>query len=258
MSSPQLIGDLKESKNSSTVTIVRNINASKRTTKGQSEVWESTANNVPVIANSYGSYTDYNGKTLTSDYQYIYTGIATMLGKIYNLTSWGTTTSKNFAAPGMYFNIRTTLTQPPSVYYVSGSTETALETGMRIPATGAQPHRNASFKAIVGQGTTLDTVKVTCLSNSQSWSSTSETINITDLPVGVHQYRVEATSHVTGNTSVAYKTEYTITIAVAPYYTVTFDPTGGEVSPTSKEVRYGETYGELPAATRENYKAKRI
>lgn len=33
-------------------------------------------------------------------------------------------------------------------------------------------------------------------------------------------------------------------------YTVTFDPRSGQVSPTSKEVHYGEPYGELPTPTR--------
>jgi len=33
-------------------------------------------------------------------------------------------------------------------------------------------------------------------------------------------------------------------------YTVSFDPRGGTVTPASKEVRYGEAYGELPVPTR--------
>ena len=37
-------------------------------------------------------------------------------------------------------------------------------------------------------------------------------------------------------------------------YTVTFDPTIGQINQTSKQVTYGETYGELPTPTREGYK----
>ena len=36
-------------------------------------------------------------------------------------------------------------------------------------------------------------------------------------------------------------------------YTITFDANGGEVDPSSKEVTYGETYGELPTPTRTGY-----
>ena len=36
-------------------------------------------------------------------------------------------------------------------------------------------------------------------------------------------------------------------------YTVTFDPDGGAVDPTSKTVRYGDTYGALPTPTRDLY-----
>ena len=37
-------------------------------------------------------------------------------------------------------------------------------------------------------------------------------------------------------------------------YTVTFDPNGGTVSPTTKEVTYNSTYGELPTPTYEGHK----
>ena len=36
-------------------------------------------------------------------------------------------------------------------------------------------------------------------------------------------------------------------------YTVVFDANGGDVTPKSKEVSYGETYGELPVPTRDGY-----
>ena len=37
-------------------------------------------------------------------------------------------------------------------------------------------------------------------------------------------------------------------------YTVTFDPTIGQINQTSKQVKYNEPYGELPTPTREGYK----
>ena len=36
-------------------------------------------------------------------------------------------------------------------------------------------------------------------------------------------------------------------------YTVTFDATGGDVTPTRKEVIYDSTYGELATPTRDGY-----
>ena len=39
----------------------------------------------------------------------------------------------------------------------------------------------------------------------------------------------------------------------APNYTVTFDPDGGSVDPTSKTVTQGERYGDLPTPVRENH-----
>ena len=41
-----------------------------------------------------------------------------------------------------------------------------------------------------------------------------------------------------------------------PKYIVTFDPNGGSVDVTSKEVTYGDPYGELPTPTREGYTFK--
>ena len=58
---PEIIGDITESKNDASVTITRNISAANRTANGRARVWEATANNVPVIANSYGSYSEYAG-----------------------------------------------------------------------------------------------------------------------------------------------------------------------------------------------------
>ena len=41
--------------------------------------------------------------------------------------------------------------------------------------------------------------------------------------------------------------------ATLPTITVTFDPNGGSVEPTTKEVKIGETYGDLPVPTRTGY-----
>lgn len=47
--------------------------------------------------------------------------------------------------------------------------------------------------------------------------------------------------------------EHSATLEYADSYTVTFDANGGSVSPTSKTVTYGSTYGELPTPSRTGY-----
>ncbi len=61
-------------------------------------------------------------------------------------------------------------------------------------------------------------------------------------------------SKVTASTTVTNTSDHTLyahwtTVDI----TVTFDPNGGSVSPTSKTVTYGSTYGTLPTPTREGY-----
>lgn len=55
------------------------------------------------------------------------------------------------------------------------------------------------------------------------------------------------------DTQITHKTELTARWEKKTY-TVTFDPNGGEVEPTSKTVTFDAAYGELPTPTRENYR----
>ncbi len=59
---------------------------------------------------------------------------------------------------------------------------------------------------------------------------------------------------VTETTKVTSTADHTLyAIWTANTYTVTFDPNGGTVSPTSKTVTYGKNYSELPTPTRDHY-----
>ena len=63
-------------------------------------------------------------------------------------------------------------------------------------------------------------------------------------------------SKVTASTTVTNSAPHTLFAHwtyVTPTYTITFDPNGGEVSPTSKNVVFGEPYGELPTPAREGF-----
>ena len=59
--------------------------------------------------------------------------------------------------------------------------------------------------------------------------------------------------NVTSDTIVTRGENHTLYAMWEPLYTVTFDPDGGTLSETTKEVSYHEPYGELPTPTREGY-----
>ena len=59
---------------------------------------------------------------------------------------------------------------------------------------------------------------------------------------------------VTGGTSVTTASDHALYAHwTADTYTITFDPSGGSVSPTSKTVTYDSTYGDMPTPTRTGY-----
>lgn len=57
----------------------------------------------------------------------------------------------------------------------------------------------------------------------------------------------------TSDTIVTKRENHTLYAMWEPLYMVTFDPDGGTLSETTKEVSYHEPYGELPTPTREGY-----
>ena len=59
--------------------------------------------------------------------------------------------------------------------------------------------------------------------------------------------------NITSDTIVTRGENHTLYAMWERYYTVTFDPNGGTLSQTSKQVTYNEPYGELPTPTREGY-----
>lgn len=224
LSSPEIIGTVTESGYS--VTNTRRISSSN---KKSSNVWDATANYVPVIANGYrGDYREFRGVTFTYDRTKEYSNIDSILYKIYDADSWGNTTSRQLATQGMYFNAVANLVQPPTIYYVNGSSETYTENGMVIPGSGSWlPSQSATFRAYNGELTTLEQVKLTCLDTGQYWTSSGSYLSINNLPQGEHRYKIEATAYANDNYSTKYKTEKTIVIRVVPAYTVSFDACGG-------------------------------
>ena len=57
----------------------------------------------------------------------------------------------------------------------------------------------------------------------------------------------------TSDTIVTKQENHTLYAMWKPIYTVTFDPNGGTLSEPTKQVTYGDPYGELPTPTREGY-----
>ena len=59
--------------------------------------------------------------------------------------------------------------------------------------------------------------------------------------------------YITSSTIVEQTKDHTLYAIWSPSYTVTFNPNGGTISETTKEVTYNELYGELPTPTKEGY-----
>ena len=59
--------------------------------------------------------------------------------------------------------------------------------------------------------------------------------------------------NITSDTIVTKQENHTLYAMWKPLYTVTFDPDGGTLSETTKEVTYNEPYGQLPTPTKEGY-----
>jgi len=113
---------------------------------------------------------------------------------------------------------------------------------------------------------TVNTYTVTFNPNGGSVSPTSKTVTYNstygDLPTPTRTNYTFAGwyTSASGGSQVSASTKVTTTSNHTLYahwtantYTVTFDPNGGSVSPTSKTVTYNSTYGDLPTPTRTNY-----
>ena len=89
--------------------------------------------------------------------------------------------------------------------------------------------------------------------NSSSATTVNNSYNKAELYVNAvaarngYQYRCQVTNCVGTATSTA------ATLTVISTYTVTLNPNGGSVSPTTKTVTYGQAYGTLPTPTRSGY-----
>ncbi len=112
----------------------------------------------------------------------------------------------------------------------------------------------------------FEPVTVTFNANGGSVSPTSKTVAYSntygDLPTPTHSgysfdgwYTASSGgSKVTSSTTVTVISDHTLYAHwTKTDVTVTFDPNGGSVSPSSKTVTYGSTYGTLPTPTREGY-----
>ena len=82
-------------------------------------------------------------------------------------------------------------------------------------------------------------------------SDANETINTARLAQGTYAFKIHVV--LSGEYYGAYYKEFTVG---NPEITVTFDPNGGSVSPTSKTITKGIAYGILPIPTKTNYTFK--
>ncbi len=84
------------------------------------------------------------------------------------------------------------------------------------------------------------------------WSGEKFYFTIQGNSLGSTNLYVKLYENYTGNNNVVATLTIPVTV-IANNYTVTFNPNGGSVSPTSKTVTYSSTYGTLPTPTRSGY-----
>lgn len=108
----------------------------------------------------------------------------------------------------------------------------AGETYLRIKVNGSTWKTSAKNGSI--SGTYTDTIS--------SWAGGSKTYTV------LLQHQWQQGGSFEDDTSISKSASWS-----AASFTVTFDANGGTVSPGSKTVTYGSTYGSLPTPTRANY-----
>ena len=97
------------------------------------------------------------------------------------------------------------------------------------------------------------------ISNEFSWNSSSVMAYISHIQLekGNISTEYEPYQEYSSDTIVTKSSNHTLHAIWEPNsYTVTFDPEGGSVGTTSKQVTFNSTYGELPTPTREGYTFK--
>ena len=95
------------------------------------------------------------------------------------------------------------------------------------------------------------------ISNEFSWNSSSVMAYISHIQLekGNISTEYEPYQEYSSDTVVTKSSNHTLHAIWEPSsYTVTFDPEGGSVGTTSKQVTFNSTYGELPTPTREGYR----
>lgn len=140
----------------------------------------------------------------------------------------------------------------------SGQSTTSTPTGNK-PSTNkptTYADCNVSIACVNGQTVNLynnpgETSRVTYFNRGQIATSTYRAT----LSDGSTWYRITANHNGTDRTFwLKYESRKMTVTPITSVYTVTFDANGGNVSPSSKTVKVGETYGNLPTPTRDRYK----
>lgn len=88
------------------------------------------------------------------------------------------------------------------------------------------------------------------MSTSYSLNGLLSQLDLSSLPIGNYTYKIEGICGY--KYFVLYAQNFSV-VAKPATMTVTFNPNGGSVSPTSKTVTYGSAYGTLPTPTRTYY-----
>ena len=142
---------------------------------------------------------------------------------------------------------------------VTGTTQTTVNTG----TIKLNNHGNSTYSKIrtyrlkIYDGSTLIRDFVPCINNTTNKAGLYDLVNDTfygNSGSGNFTAGNEVSSnYITSSTVVTKTTNHTLNAQWGQAVTVTFNPDGGTVSPTTKDVIPGETYGTLPTPTKTGY-----
>ncbi len=148
------------------------------------------------------------------------------------------------------------------VYYVNGTERELMETTYDTSSVSFTTSHNSEYEVVVeytviisaGTGGAVDKTSVAVPSGT-TYSVSGNVLTINTSPVtsvtatSASGYVFSAWSSASGTIS----SNITLSASFVKTYTVTFNPNGGSVTPTSKTVVSGSTYGDLPTPSKSGY-----
>lgn len=234
-------------------TLTLDANGGSVSTSTTTVTYDSTYGNLPTPERTGYTFNGWNGKNKFNS--------ASTSQSLYNLTNTNGTYKQVTA------DTRTALQWKLQKYnantYLGQFDSTRQDSGrVVLQFTKDDTFNNLRFGL---NGETRDTLvmyDVSHLENGKTYTISANILNSTQGSISWNNVQIEESTTVTtyepyyisSSTKVTTARNHTLTAGwTANTYSVTFNPNGGSVSTTTKNVTYGSTYGDLPTPTRTGY-----